>query len=226
MKKKKWRMAALAFSSFLFIVWWALGAGATLAWFSDADTVRNEFKIGLLDLDVSYKNDIITEYTPLEGATKVFNDNALYEPGYTQVVYLKIDNNGDVDFNYKLAVTVEDSQVGTSILGNPIYLPDYLKYGVVFAESETELQRLVQDRLHSRNHATNDWGPLGTWSATSPYTHETQKKLADPNYAHYAALIIFMPEGIGNAANYVGTTIPKVDLGITVFAQQANTPME
>ena len=140
MKKRKWTKAALAFSACLFLLWWALGTGATLAWFSDADTVRNEFQIGLLKLDVSYRNDIVTEYTPLQGATKAFNDDALYEPGYTQVVYLKIENNGDVDFRYKIAVTVAKAINGKNAWGEDIYLPNYLRYGVVFAETEAQLQ--------------------------------------------------------------------------------------
>ena len=114
MQRKKWTKAALAFSCCLFIIWWALGTGATLAWFSDSDTVRNEFEIGLLDLKVSYKNDITTDYADLEGTTKAFNDQALYEPGYTQVVYLKIENMGDVDFKYKVAVTVNDFDNGVN----------------------------------------------------------------------------------------------------------------
>lgn len=58
LKKKKWTKAALALSVCLFVLWWALGTGATLAWFSDHDEVRNEFQIGLLKLDVSYRNDM------------------------------------------------------------------------------------------------------------------------------------------------------------------------
>lgn len=219
MNRKKWRKAALALSACLFVLWWALGTGATLAWFSDVETVRNEFRIGLLDLDVSYKNDIITEYTPLKGATEVFYDEALYEPGYTQVVYLKIENNGDVDFNYKVSVTVEDFTNGKNAWGEEIYLPNYLRYGVVFAESETELQEMVRDRLNTRTHATNDWGMLGTWSEVSPYI------FAAGENPHYAALIIYMPEEVGNVANYRGFTEPRVELGITVFAQQSNAPM-
>ena len=218
MKRKKWRKAALALSGCLFVVWWALGTGATLAWFSDVETVRNEFQIGLLDLDVSYKNDIITEYTPLKGATEVFYDEALYEPGYTQVVYLKIDNNGDVDFNYKVSVTVEKFTNGKNAWGEEIYLPNYLRYGVVFAEKESELREQVKSRLNSRVHATNEWGMLGTWSKVSPYVFEAEED------SHYAALIIYMPEEVGNAANY-RVFEPKVELGITVFAQQANAPM-
>lgn len=220
MHKKKWRKAALALSACLFVLWWALGTGATLAWFSDRDEVRNEFQIGLLNLDVSYKNDIVTDYTPLQGATKAFNDEALYEPGYTQVVYLKIENNGDVDFNYKVAVTVSDYQNGKNAWNEEIYLPNYLRYGVVFAESEEDLQEMVRDRLESKTHAANDWGTLGTWSETSQYTFEVGEK------PHYAALIIYMPEEVGNRANYRGVQEPRVELGITVFAQQANAPMD
>lgn len=220
MHKKKWTKAALAFSACLFVLWWALGTGATLAWFSDHDEVRNEFQIGLLNLDVSYKNNIVTEYTPLEGATKAFNDEALYEPGYTQVVYLKIENNGDVDFNYKVAVTVDKVITGKNAWGEDIYLPKYLRYGVVFAESEDELQEEVKNRLEARTHAPNDWGALDTWSEISPYTFEAGEN------AHYAALIIYMPEEVGNVANYRGFTEPRVELGITVFAQQADAPMD
>ena len=78
---------------------------------------------------------------------------------------------------------------------------------------------MVRDRLNSRTHATKDWGMLGTWSEVSPYTFEAGEN------AHYAALIIYMPEEVGNAANYRGFVEPRVELGITVFAQQSNAPM-
>jgi predicted ribosomally synthesized peptide with SipW-like signal peptide len=217
LNRKKWIKASFALSAVLFVLWWALGTGATLAWFSDTDSVRNEFQIGLLNLDVNYKNDIVTVYTPLQGATKAFNDEALYEPGYTQVVYLEIENNGDVDFKYKVAVTVEKVTEGFTAWGEPIYLPNYLRCGMIFAESEAALREEVSQRLAARTFATQE---LGTWSEISPYTFEVGE---DP---HYAALIIFMPEEVGNAANYRGIPQPKVELGIKVFAQQANAPMQ
>lgn len=220
MNKRKWTKAALALSACLFVLWWALGTGATLAWFSDTDSVRNEFQIGLLDMNVSYRNDIVKDYTPLQNTTRAFNDAALYEPGYTQVVYLRIENLGDVDFQYKVAVTVSDVEIGKNAWGKEIYLPNYLRYGVVFGESEADVQAQVKDRLASRTHAPNAWGELDTWSEISPYTFEAKEK------PHYAALIIYMPEEVGNAANYRGFDVPLVKLGITVFAQQADAPME
>ena len=117
MHSRKWTKVALALSVCLFLIWWALGTGATLAWFSDTDTVRNEFQVGLLRLDVDYRNDIVETYEDLQGATKAFNDAALYEPGYTQVVYLRIDNVGDMPFNYKVAVTVNKSDPGRNAWG-------------------------------------------------------------------------------------------------------------
>ncbi len=215
MHKKKWRKAALALSACLFVLWWALGTGATLAWFSDTDTVRNTFQIGLLKLDVSYKNDIVTEYNPLEGSTEVFYDEALYEPGYTQVVYLKIENKGDVAFDYKLSVMVDDVTTVTGVLGNEIYLPNYLRFGAVFAESEDTLKAAVADRLVARDQAKEQ--PLGTWSKKSDYTFEANEA------PHYAALIVYMPEEVGNAANYRGATAPQVVLGVSIKAQQAGT---
>lgn len=218
--KKKWTKGALAFSACLFVLWWALGTGATLAWFSDVDEVRNEFQVGLLKMDVFYRNDIVTEYTPLQGTTKAFNDEALYEPGYTQVVYLKIDNIGNVAFNYKVAVTVEDVTNGKNAWGEDIYLPNYLRYGIVFGENEADVQQMVKDRLASRNYAEIDMRALGTWSEVSPYTFDVNEN------SHYAAMIVYMPEEVGNAANYRGFTEPKVELGITIFAQQANAPLD
>lgn len=220
MRKRNWTKAALAFSSFLFVLWWALGTGATLAWFSDVDEVRNKFQIGLLDLKVSYWDENINDYTNLQGISEVFDDQALYEPGYTQVVYLKIENHGDVDFNYKLAVTVEEFTIGYDAWGQKIYLPNYLRYGVVFAESEAAMKAQVEDRLAAKEQAPNLWGALETWSEISPYCFEVGEQ------PHYAALIVYMPEGVGNEANYRGIDVPEVKLGITVFAQQANATME
>lgn len=214
MKNRKMTKSALAISALLFMLWWGLGTSATLAWFTDTtDPVRNEFYIGDLDLDVDFKNDVVTNYTPLEGSTIVFNDKALYEPGYTQVVRFRIGNNGDIDFNYKMSVTVKGVTKGVSVLGNEIYLPNYLKYGAVFAESEPELDRKLAQGIA-------DVYMLDTWSKVSDYTLKAD---ADP---HYAALIVFMSEEVGNEANYRGFNVPQVELGITVFAQQADAELK
>ena len=214
MRTKIWTKMALSLSACLFILWWALGTGATLAWFSSTDTARNQFDIGLLQLDVSYSNDDGATYLPLQGATKACDDKALYEPGYTQVVYLKIDNTGDMDFQYKCAVTVDRAAIGYTALGDEIYLPDYLRCGIVFGKTEDEVRQQVKDRLTARSNAPEFWSALGTWSDTSPYIFDAEDD------CHYAALIVYMPESVENEANYRGFNVPWVELGITVSAQQ------
>lgn len=215
MRNRTWTKAALAVSVCLFVLWWALGAGATLAWFSDVEQERNRFDIGELKIAVSYKNDKMTDYEDLEASDEVFRADARYEPGYTQVVYLKLENLGDMDFQYKVSVTVDSANKVPGILGNEIYLPNYLQYGVVFAKSETELKSLVDQRLEAQEIAETYM--LDTWSEPSNYIFAAGE---DP---HYAALIITMPESVGNAANYIGDTPPQVGLGITVYAHQKGT---
>jgi len=215
LNRKKWRKAALAFSAFLFVLWWALGTGATLAWFSDHDTVRNEFQIGLLDLDVNFKNDTVTVYTPLQGSSEVFNDHALYEPGYTQVVYFEILNKGNVDFDYKLTVKIQDEKKAVNVFGQEFYLRHYLKFGVVTGDTEDAVKEQVKNRLAAREKA--GLYPLQTWSTPEKYSLDANRE------PHYAALILYMPEEVDNVANYRGGIVPEIELGIIVHAQQADT---
>ena len=217
MKKMKYTKVALILSLCVMLIWGLLGTGATIAWFTDTpDVDENTFLIGQLALDVEYKNDLVTDYTPVDSQTSVFNDKALYEPGYTQVVYLKITNRGDVAFNYKMSVDTRSYVDSVSLYGTTLHLPGYLRFGAVFGATEADL-----DRTLAREYATEEMEDycLNTYTKYDTVTVE-------PGQTRYAALVVFMPEEVGNAANYRGSTVPQVDLGITVFAQQAGTPMD
>ena len=209
---------ALAFSTLMFAIWIMLGANATLAWFTDTtQTAKNTFIIGDLNLDVEYKNGFVTTYTEMNEDSTVFNENALYEPGFTQVVWLKVMNNGSVDFNYKVAVDVNSYNTSINHYGAEFCLPPYLRFGVVFGDSEPQLERKLAQALaeHSLDSIT-----LNTYSKEDTVTVRTGQ-------IRYAAVVVYMPETVGNEANYQkGADVPQVDLGMTVFAQQAGTPMQ
>ena len=216
MKKLNYTKVALILSLCVMLLWGILGTGATIAWFTDTpDVDENTFLIGQLDLDVEFKNDVVTDYTPMDAQTPVFNDKALYEPGYTQAVYLKITNRGDVAFDYKMSVDMLSFVDSLNVYGTTLHLPDYLRFGVIFGASEADL-----DRALARQNATLEMESycLNTYSQADTVTVE-------PGQVRYAALVVFMPEEVGNAANYRQDKIPQVDLGITVYAQQAGTPM-
>ena len=215
MKKIPYTKAAWITSVCLLILLAVLGTGATIAWFTDTPSVdRNTFQVGTMDLKVSYKNDQVTAYSAMDGNTAVFNDQALYEPGYTQVVYLKIENIGNVSFDYKLSVVMNSYTDGVNVYGETLHLPDHLRFGVVYGASEAEL-----DRELARENAVNQMESY----CLDTYSLQDTVSVA-PGEVRYAALVVFMPEEVDNVANGRGEA-PSVELGVGVYAQQAGTPM-
>ena len=214
MKSKKFTKAAFVLSICMLILWAVLGTGTTIAWFTDTTPVeKNSFLIGNLDLRISYKNDEQTVYTPMTTETGIFNDNALYEPGYTQVVYVKVENMGDLPFNYKMAIDIRSYVDSISSTGRHLHLPDHLKFGVIFGGSEAEL-----DRELARFYSDKELKEL------QQNTYSQEDTTVTAGGVRYVALIVYMPEEVANEANFRDIQ-PKVRLGITLVAQQAGTPM-
>ena len=214
-KKKSYTKLAFALSIALMLAWGILGTGTSLAWFTDTTPeLKNIFHFGEFDLVVSYKTET-GEYKEIDAETAIFDDEALYEPGYVQVVYLKVENKGDVDFDYVAAVSVTDYTPATNVFGQEFNLQDYLKFGVVIADTEAELLRKLENRGLAREKATM---PLNSYS--------TETDLLQPGGEKYMALIVHMPEEVGNAANYRGSVVPRVELGVIVKATQIGAPVE
>lgn len=227
-KRKKYTKIALALSLCLLILWAILGTSTSLAWFTDTTSdQRNIFNIGDIDLKVSYKPyNSDEDYTEITSTTNVFGDEALYEPGYVQVVYLKVENNGDIPFDFNTAVSVADFTTAKNYFGQEFNLQDHLRFGVVFAdnalerESESVLDVLVKDRITAKNSANTEFEekPLNSYSSNT-------LSLGVGECA-YMALIVRMPEEINNIANYRGDIKPMVKLGIIVKATQQGAPLE
>ena len=205
---------------FLLVFWVVLGTNVSLAWFSDTtQTAKNTFIIGDLDLDVSYKNGFVTTYMPMNAGTKVFNEYAVYEPGFTQVVWLEIKNDGNVDFEYKVAVDVVSYTKSVNQYGAGFCLPPYLRFGVLFDEDESLLQRRLARTVAEESMGQYMTNPLNTYS-------QTDQTVVRSGQTRYAAVVVWMPETVGNEANYQkGADVPQVDLGLTIFAQQAGTSL-
>lgn len=215
MGRKKFTKAAFILSVCMLILWAVLGAGTTLAWFTDTTPVdKNSFLIGNLELKVSYKNDVQTVYAPMTTGAAIFNDNALYEPGYTQVVYLKVENTGDLAFDYKMSIDIRSYVDSISSTGLHLHLPDYLKFGVIFGGSEAELDREVAQFYGNKKLQELEENTYSPKDVTVPV-----------GGTRYVALIVYMPEEVANEANFRDVQ-PMVRLGITLLAQQAGAPLE
>lgn len=218
--------SALILSILLLILWSVLGAGTSIAYFTDTSTPTvNTFNIGEIDLEVSkvtWNSDQINDFTTesIENSTKVFDDAALYEPGYTQVVYLEIKNTGEIPFDYQMAVMVNGYQDGFSVTHDTIHLAEHLMFGVVW---NRDLAVLKNDNLASRVKAQNAAkDPLTDVEIMGQYT-QTWNTPLQPNDTMYAAVVVYMPETVGNEANHVTGSQPRVELGLSVKATQVGT---
>ena len=211
MNKKSYTKRALTLSLVLLLIWGVMGASTTVAWFTDTTPEqKNSFFVGDLDLVVSLRDEF-GNYKELDTTTSVFDEYALYEPGYVQVVYFKIENLGDIAFDYTSAVTVNDYTTVTNVYGQTFNLVPYLTYGVVFADSDAELMELVNSRSKALAIAR---APLNNYVS--------DVDTLEVNEERYMALIVTMPTWVDNNANHNGVA-PLVELGISVKASQSGT---
>lgn len=208
-KKKNYKRIALALSLCLLIIWGLLGTGASIAWFKDSTPkVKNIFNTAEFKVEVSHRLEN-GNYEPIDGKTDIFDDEALYEPGYVQVVYFKVENKGDMPFDYTTAVNVLGYTEATNVFGTKFNLRDYLKFGMVTADTEAELEAKLADRKEAVKNATMDLN-----------NYVSDKSALAAGDTEYMALVVRMPEEVGNEVNYRGSKIPQVDLGIVILATQ------
>ena len=209
MKKQNTRRALLA-SALSLLLCVSMLVGTTFAWFTDSvSSGRNQIVAGNLDVTLEYWNG--STYAEVTGDTKLFNDAALWEPGHTEVAYLKVGNAGSLALLYQLAVHVYDESQGTNVAGDTFALSDHLVFSVVDKEIETAAD------LFTREEAITEAGDTKGLKAYS----SGEKALLNTGDADYVALIIYMPESVGNEANYMtGTLAPYIQMGATLVATQ------
>ncbi len=186
--------------------------GTTFAWFTDAaETGVNQIVAGNLDIDLFYgtvENDVISYTEVVDEETLLFNKDALWEPGYTEVAYLKVENVGTLALKALLTVNFAKQVVGTSVKGNELKLSDYLMYDLI----DIEEGDFYATRDAARAAAEKNAVPIAT--------EQNELFLKAGDSAKYYALVVYMPDTVGNEANYRGETIPSIELGVTLIATQ------
>lgn len=110
MKKRKNTERALITSFISMMLCMAMLAASTFAWFADSVTIGgNNIVAGNLKIDVLLADKNTNEYhsirnsnSPIFGSGTVAqneNGNTLWEPGKTQVAYLKVKNDNEVSYD-------------------------------------------------------------------------------------------------------------------------------
>ena len=208
MTKKRSTRRALALSLISLLLCLSMFVGTTFAWFTDSvSSVNNKIVAGNLDVELEWSKDA-TVWNKVEGADNIFDKNALWEPGRVEVVYLKVSNLGTLALKYQLGVNVYDEIIGKTEDGKDIKLSEHL----VFKAVE------MPDSLTT--YADREAAALaaGTEKGLKDYNGKTTA--LEVGGIDYVALIVYMPETVGNEANYRGTDVPTITLGINLFATQ------
>ena len=208
---------ALLSSVMALILCFTMLLGTTFAWFTDSVTSKNNTIVaGNLDVELKYKNSLVSDWTAVGSTSDLFDPDALWEPGHVEVVYLEVSNLGSLALKYQLRVNVFGETAGVNVEGKSFKLSDYLVFKVVEVDNETQFAA-YEDRDAAITAAGLDMGLKDYNGAV---------KTLGVDGVDYVALIVYMPETVGNVANYRGTQVPQITLGVDLFATQASVDAE
>ena len=192
----------------------AMLAGSTFAWFTDtASTGVNRIVSGNLDVGLEYWGGAESGWLTAENSEDLFDKNALWEPGYTQIIYLRVANNGNLALTYAMQITPVRETVGVNVDGEEFKLSDYIKFGWMTFTVDGAGAPVALDREAAQT-GVGEGAQLGT---------TLHRQAAEPMAAdakELVALVAWMPEDVGNEANY-STVQPTIELSLKVLATQA-----
>lgn len=207
MKKIKSTKSALISALLVLVMTVAMLAGTTFAWFTDSVTsANNVIKSGNLDIKLDYWNG--TDWADVQGSSEILPKDALWEPGHTEVFYLRVSNAGSLAFKYQLGINIISETAGVNVAGQSFLLSDYIYFATkdmtTFEEFDTR----------------NDALAIATDSKLISAGYSKEGKIEANGAPVYVAVVVYMPELVGNEANNRGFVKPEIELGIDVFATQ------
>ena len=192
----------------------AMLAGTTFAWFTDtASTGVNRIVSGNLDVGLEYWGGAESGWLTAENSEDLFDKNALWEPGYTQIIYLRVANNGNLALTYAMQITPVRETVGINVDGEEFKLSDYIKFGWTTFTADEDGTPVALDREAAQT-GVGGGAQLGTT------LHRQAAEPMEAGAEELVALVAWMPENVGNEANY-STVQPTIELSLKVLATQA-----
>ena len=203
---------ALLTSALAILMCAAMLIGTTFAWFTDtASTAVNKIQAGNLDIELEYSKDF-TEWIKVNDTTKLFEESALWEPGRTEVVYLRVKNAGNLALKYTLGIYNLYENRGKNVAGDFYYLSNFVKLGAAEADAAYADRAAAISAVQDSAKTLKSIGDTGVVGAAD---------LAVNNEKVYA-MVLYMPTEIGNEANPKNKSwAAKVSFGIRVSATQA-----
>ncbi len=206
MTQTKTTKRALLAAAVSLLVCLAMLIGSTFAWFTDtATTGVNKIAAGNLELGLRYSTDFVT-WADAEDSTEIFDKDALWEPGYTEVVYFEVENKGNLALKYRVGTNLIKNVKGKNEAGNVIDLTDYIKFGIV------PVTEKLADRAAALAKITDPIDFANLFVSENSLDAKGDKAIF--------AMVVFMPTSVKNEANHNGTDIPSIEFGVQVVATQ------
>lgn len=191
----------------------AMLVGSTFAWFTDtATTGINKIQSGNLDVELEYSKDF-AEWKKVDNTTKVFEDSTEWEPGRTEVVYLRVKNAGNLALKYTLGLGNVYESRGKNVAGDFYYLSNFVKMGAVEATGAYENRAAAIGAVEPVADTFKVLGEKGVVGAT-----------LNSGAAKTYAMVVYMPTEVGNEANPKNKDpywAAKLSFGVSVNASQA-----
>ena len=213
MAKRRSTKHALLTSALSLFLCFAMLLGTTFAWFTDSvSSTNNIIKSGNLDVELYYQTEGQTDWTKVTDQTNVFKENTLWEPGHTEVVKLKVVNEGSLALKYQLGVNVASEVGSVNVNDEAFKLSDFIKFGIVDgAQTYTRDQAI----------AAVDTTATALKTAYNSDVTSLEAKNDTDSDEKIVTMVVYMPTTVGNEANAKnGAAVPTINLGINLLATQ------
>ena len=220
MTNRKTTRRALVLSLLALLVCCSMLVGTTFAWFTDSvQSGTNRIVAGNLDVELEYWNG--AKWEQVTTNTNVFKQNTFWEPGHTEIVYLKVSNLGTLALKYKLGINIASETDSVNVNDEAFKLSDYIQVGIIKGLDENNL---FETREAARNAQFEQDELIKEGYVTESQLYPTNNvPTAGGNTAEYVAMVVYMPETVGNEANYKkGADEPTILLGLDLQATQVN----
>ena len=193
--KTKSKKTALLMSFTSLLICFAMLVGSTFAWFTDtASTGVNKIVAGNLKVGFQYWNG--EKYVDAKDVS-LFSEETQWEPGHTEIVYLKVINQGNLALKYRLStINTFEYQYAKNSKGDQILLSKYLKIGIDEGKNAAE-----------GTYAKREAAIAAVENNTVAYDSYTKENTllpatGDNESADYLAFVVYMPTTVGNEANW------------------------
>ena len=215
MTSKKNAKKALFSSVLSLLLCASMLVGTTFAWFTDeVSSGVNTIQSGTLKIGVKYTQDGTT-WNDLDSATDLFS-GALWEPGHTRVVALKLTNEGSLALKYKVGMNIVSEKAGTNVNGDSFKLSDYLEVSTLNQQANDSMG-IGEITLSLAFQGENSVGYEDT-NKLSEVSREADLFVGD---SHYLIIKVDMPASVGNEANAQPGKEASIQFGISIVAGQA-----